>query len=147
MRRFRSYRGYANLGPVRIPPAPPMLVLTDRGDGTLWSVRFSTDVATVDDFGHITIKDSTVECRRRACRTYAAGEEPFVGTNPLKRLYVRDGYLGMEIIDNPETFVTDMDNAPLSAVKGWDRNPRVIVDYTGVRTPRLAWQPWSEVDG
>lgn len=145
--RSRRYRGYTNMGRIRIPPTPPAMILTDRGTGTQYLVSFSTEVETVDGYGHIIITDSLPNCARRPCTIYNAGEEPYIGTNPLKRLYIRDGRLGMEVIEMSKP-VIDRDNAPLSAVKNWDRNPRVIVDYTGDDySDRLAWMPWSEVDG
>lgn len=135
------------MGRVRVPPAPPALILTDRADGKLWLIAFSVEgLPTVDGFGRITITDVLPNCRWRNCLVYKAGQEPYIGTNPYYRIFVRDGHLGLDIEELPHP-VIDMDNQPISAVKGWDRNPRVIFEYTGPYSPRLAWSLWSDFNG
>ena len=143
----RKVRGYSDMGRIRVPPLPPALLLTDRGTGQLWHVSFTLEGdPTRDGLGRVTLTDELPRCNKRPCLVYKAYEEPYIGTNPYKRLIVRDGHLGIDVEEPPRP-VQDMDNAPLSIVKGFNRDIRVFVDYTGPQTARVAWTPWSDFDG
>lgn len=114
-----------NLGQIKLPLLPQYLVIQDRGTGTWYVVRHSEDGARVS----ITPEDevlSQAEAWRNAKR-YASGEEPVLGTNPRRRLIIRNGRLGYsdETLSNP---VTDRNNAPLLTRRSTQRRVREIVE-------------------
>lgn len=89
--------GFANFGGILIPSMSLNHVLTDRGDGTRWFLSFTTTPGDVDGLGYITIND-TLPIRPDQ-RVYRAFEEPYLIGQPKVRLFVRDGYLGMEVFE------------------------------------------------
>lgn len=108
---------YIDFGTLRIPPIPQGIVLTDRDDGTLWLLSYSTAEESEDGLGYISINDAIPPARERY--VYDAYDEPkFHGTF---RLLVRGGYLGYELIPrDPGT------TKPVFAVKAASRSYREI---------------------
>lgn len=125
---FYTRGGYTNFGGIQIPPLPQNVVLTDRGTGTLWHLSFTTDPPAADGLGYITINDSIPTQPDK--RVYPANEEPILDTQPRIQLFVRDGYLGMEVDDLP-IMVTDRDQMPIHARVSLLRTGRRIIIPTG----------------
>lgn len=106
--------GYTDMGPIQIPTLPTYIVLTDRADGKLWLLEYSTTTLNADGAGYVGI--TTVLPTNRPYITFAANEEPYFPGTPLTRLIVRGGYLGAETA-NPDN-AADHDNLILAARNG-----------------------------
>lgn len=90
-----------NLGGIRTPVLPFNVVLTDRNDGTLWHVSYTTTPPFTDGLGYITITtDIPVHTDKYV---YPAVEGPYLGQSNA-RLMVRGGYLGVEVLTLPEVY-------------------------------------------
>lgn len=96
-------RGYTDLGRVRIPPLPQIVVLEDRADGTLWAL-------THDSTGTYVGLTDELPGTRKDFFLYGAWQGPLVPSDHRLRLLVRDGHLGYEEVDHP-VGVQDIDNA------------------------------------
>lgn len=86
------------MGPIRIPPLPAQMILTDRADGTLWLLSHNTIENSPDGLGHISI--NSVYNLRNDIDTFLPFEGPVLlaGDPPdtTIRLLIRDGLLGYE---------------------------------------------------
>jgi hypothetical protein len=139
----KQRNGYSNFGAIAIPALPQPIILTDRGDGTLWLLSWTTTPSAVDGNGYIMINsDYGTISRRDGVTTYAAYEEPVFGQNGEYRLLIRDGYLGFEIDDFPVGQI-DQENMPIFARRQASRDLRQLylstTTYKHIRTP--AWTP------
>lgn len=121
MKRFSGY----DMGPIRIPPLPQYLVLTDRDDGTEWLVTYNTTEPSDDDLGYISITDEIPTTPDKTI--YAAYEEPFFRYDDgrLTRLIIRGGYLGAETLTEED--VSDHENARLMVRKGLNNSLRELI--------------------
>lgn len=97
-----------------IPPLSPTMVLTDRADGALWALAFSTEVASPDGLGYISIINPPLARPDQGNYTvygpYSGPVVTWVSTplvhsqgvdpspNVFARLLVRGGILGFETI-------------------------------------------------
>lgn len=113
--RARYWRGYWNLGPIRIPPLPQGIVLTDRDDGTLWLLSLNVVESSPDDNGHFSITDTIPS--NMDTRTFEANDEPYMAENSRVRILIRGGRIGYEI-DEPPIGITDRDIGKLMARSG-----------------------------
>lgn len=91
-------RGFTDIGPPRVPPLPQYTVLTDRVDGTLWTLVHNGDFFGIDDTVHIKRTDKV---------EFGAFHGPRLADNPNVRLLVRNGFLGYEDVTLP-VGVTDV---------------------------------------
>lgn len=96
------------------PPRTPRVILTDRGDGSLWLLTFNTTEASSDGLGYISIVQPVPERPDVGnLHVYGQYDGPHVrwvdtpvehsqGTDPqptvVAKLFVRDGYLGFETV-------------------------------------------------
>lgn len=135
----RRWRGYYDMGGIRIPPLPSGIVLTDREDGTLWLLSHNVTESSPDDLGYISI--TTTIPSNMTTRTFDAFDEPFVGTDPRLRLLVRDGYLGFEIEDLPQG-ITDRDTARNLTRRAFAAETREIIKPSTWQetSPVLGWE-------
>lgn len=124
--RPRRIGAYTDLGPIRIPPRGPHLILTDRGDGTLWHLSFTTTPPSTDGDGYITLNSTIPSDPYKII--YGPYDGPWV--NEDIQLFVRDGYLGM---DNPDQrdWYTDHDQARIMARSGLLTEGREIIIPAG----------------
>lgn len=95
----------------RIPSTPQFIVITDRDDGTLWTLSHDVtgDYIAINDQG-LNIGGSLPSEEWTDVRFYGPYEGPYLAiptrlqaANPrLKlRLLIRGGYLGYELIEDP----------------------------------------------
>lgn len=94
MNSRRSKQGYYRMGPVRIPPLPAIVGLTDREDGTIWYLTHDTDftrIALNSDLSEVNIAPSD---RYQDFIIYGAYEGPYLDKNI--QLMVRDGRIGYD---------------------------------------------------
>lgn len=136
-RYLRMPRYPGNRPGITIPPVANNLILTDRDDGTLWHVSYTLTPPHADGYGFITINSTIPDGFDK--RVYAVNEEPWVARNPMARLIVRGGRLGVEVFDDISP-VTDQDQARLIARRGLQRAVRDIISST-VFLGEYAWVP------
>lgn len=144
--RPRRIRGYTDFGPIRIPPVPRNIVLEDRDvAGTYWLLGFTTSSPGPDGAGYITI-NSTIPSQD--VQLYKQYSEPVLGTHPTIKLFVRNGYLGMDVYELDQA-VTDRDDARIVARNGYTEGREIIVPtgFTFFNDPstiadisELAWE-------
>ena len=119
-------RGYPTLGPQRRPFIPHHFILTDRDDGTLWHLSWSTSgAATPDGLGRIMISD-TLPHPEWDRKVFLVGEEPLLAGDPRIRLFVRGGRLGMDIVPLPQG-IRDMDQRRIVARVQFQTTLREII--------------------
>lgn len=135
----------AKLGPIRIPPLPRMLVMTDRADGKLWLLTHDRG-DTAEALGYarkerMAIMDEVPEDIQRRLRgevqVYGPEDGPFLAEHPHPRLFIENGRLGYEYDELPLE-LTDRDNAPICSRVGSKREVREIVFPDGWR-PDPPW--------
>lgn len=147
--RPRMWQGFADLGPIQIPPTPTYLVLTDRADGTLWWLSYNntTDVRP-DGFGDVSIISGTTPNAKQTV-TYAAYAEPYLTQDlgRFARILVRGGYLGIEESTTPH--ITDASNLGVFARKAGLLIPmrRLILSVITPPDAIAGWYGWVPVDG
>lgn len=132
--------GYTFMGHIQIPPLPETIILTDRGDGTLWALTHNTTTGyqPPDGLGYISITDVLPT---NDYVIYAPFEGPRLSSDPSIVLLVRDGYLGYEQQVLPR-FTTDIDNAPVRTRRANAHEVREIIVPTTWKASGdlLAWQ-------
>src|SRR5262245_17218534 len=94
---------------IGVPPKTGRIILTDRADGTLWVLSYSTTPPAGDGLGYIAIDDVIPTSDKGNYHIYPPYDGPMVGwvTSPQEhsqgvdpkpnvyaRLLVRAGYLG-----------------------------------------------------
>lgn len=122
--RPRRIRGYTDFGPIRIPPVPRNVVLEDRDTvGTYWLLSFTTTPPGPDGDGYVSI-NSTIPAQD--IQLYKQFSEPVLGTHPTIKLFVRGGYLGMEVYELDQG-VSDRDDARIVARSSSYREGREII--------------------
>lgn len=102
---------------IAVPPKSPRVVLTDRGNASLWLLTFSTADASADGLGYISILQPVPETPDKGNlhvygpfdgpyigwidtpTVHSQGADPRFGAPPRTRIFVRDGYLGFETVD------------------------------------------------
>lgn len=138
MNQRRTYRGYLDMGAIRIPPLPLGVVLTDRDDGTLWLLSHNTDDVFVDGLGRISL-NTTLLNNAREYRVYGAYDGPLLGANPTVRLMVRGGNLGYDTGPSPYEGAL---SSPVHTRVGLQRVSREIYLRPSWRTSSdvLAWR-------
>lgn len=115
VQRARTERG--DLEFIAVPPKSPRVVLTDRGNASLWLLTFSVAEASADGLGYISIMQPVPELPDKGNlhvygpydgpyirwvdtpTVHSQGADPRFGSPPVGRLFVRDGYLGFEVVD------------------------------------------------
>jgi len=97
--------GY-NMGRQIWPPRPPLIILTDRDDGTLWHLT-QNNKDGLDDGYYVAINTVQPTIQATKTITYPADAGPFVNARQGLRLLVRGGYLGYEQVAPEER--TDID--------------------------------------
>lgn len=91
---YRRYlrSGYTDLGSIQIPPRPQGIVLTDRNDGSLWLLSFSTNprerLSIVNTY-------STIQ-RSEGVTIYGPYEGPVMDEDGEFQLMLRGGRLGFD---------------------------------------------------
>lgn len=101
---------------IAVPPRTPRVVLTDRGNGSLWLLTFSTAEASADGLGYISIMQPVPELPDKGNLhvygpydgpyirwidtpiAHSQGADPRFGVPPVGCIFVRDGYLGFETV-------------------------------------------------
>lgn len=85
--------GYADFGRVEVPPRPRVLQLTDRNDGSIWSVTFETSPVE-----RISISQGIIDgyIRTRGSQIYDNVSGPVVDDLGQYVLFIRGGRLGVE---------------------------------------------------
>lgn len=128
----KRWRGYTDLGAVRVPPLPAVLILTDRADGTLYKLVHNGDRIGLDDDVAVNLSDGVV---------FSASQGPTFSSDPTVRLIVRGGALGYEVISLP-IGITDIGNLRLLTRRGFDAITYEIVIPAGtlLGTDALAYQ-------
>lgn len=122
----RKYRGFYDLGPVRVPPLPTRIVLTDRDDGKLWElIHDSTE-------GYVGLSDEISDKPDK--RVYDAEFGPILPTEPKLQLIVRGGNLGYEVEVLPE-WLSDRDQARILTRRG---NSSTVFE---IKVPSTGWDP------
>lgn len=106
---------------MRIPILPPRVYMTDRADGTVWWLTFNTTVSSVDSLGYISITDTLTTGDKGNYRTFGAYDGPYIGLDPITRLFIRSGYLGYEVV------TSGVHNGRSMARKGVERAGREII--------------------
>lgn len=102
---------------IAVPPKTGRVVLTDRGNASLWLLTWSTAEASPDGLGYISILQPVPDLPDKGnLHVYGPFDGPYISwvDTPLKhtqgadprfgrpvntRLFVRDGYLGFETVD------------------------------------------------
>lgn len=107
-RRLKS--GYANLGPITIPPLPQSIILTDRTTLQQWLLSFRTNPDRIS----ITQDLFSIQ-KREGARVFDKDTRPVfeVGLGKYS-LFLDNGRLGVAFNSFPGD-VTEFDNAPLYA--------------------------------
>lgn len=113
----RSRTERSDLEFIAVPPRSPRVVLTDRGNASLWLLTFSTVEASDDGLGYISILQPVPELPDKGNlhvygpfdgpyirwvdtpTVHSQGTDPRFGAPPAARLFIRDGYLGFETVD------------------------------------------------
>lgn len=105
--------GYTDFGGIRIPVLPTYMVLTDRADGTLWSL--SHDASHT----HFTI-NSDLSWDKYSV-VYGPYEGPYVGGFPgfTLKLYIRNAHLGYDVEELP-IMITSRNNARIMSRRGFE---------------------------
>lgn len=141
--RPRSLAGNREVDFSFVPPRSPRIIMTDRGDGTLWMLAFNLGSPSPDGLGYVSIISPPPERPDRGnYRIVGPYDGPFLRAEPSPgqiktlRLLVRDGYLGYE-----ETDLTTQQGR-VTARKGLDAQAREIVVPASWRFEGdlLAWQ-------
>lgn len=137
---FWPYYGWFDLGPVQLPPLPPVIGLTDRTiPGVVWYITWNN--AT----GHLQIQDSDPFPQGRPAKVYPPFDGPWIG-NSGWRLGVDVGHI---IIDNDippfrevvgyQSMSVESDNAP--GPIAMDPTQLVTVALMSVQFPPIPGQP------
>ena len=102
---------------IATPPKTPRVILTDRGNVSLWLLTWSTSETSADGLGYISILQPVPELPDRGNThvygpfdgpyiqwidtpsVHSQGADPRFANPPVSRLFVRDGYLGFETVD------------------------------------------------
>lgn len=102
---------------IAVPPKSPRVILTDRGDASLWLLTFSTAEASADGLGYISIMQPVPEIPDKGNlhvygqydgpyiqwvdtpTKHTQGADPRFARPPVSRLFIRDGYLGFEVVN------------------------------------------------
>lgn len=143
--RPKMWWGYADMGPIQIPPLPYYIILTDRADGKLWQLSFNVATASPDGFGYISINDALPTTPDK--QVYPAFEEPFLSNSPRTRLIIRGGILGVEEkVANLNESQVNTSEAQRRAIArlALSRSYREII--SSILTPgEYAWVPYTIV--
>jgi len=133
---------------IRSPPLPAHVVLTDREDGSLWHLSFTTTPPAVDGLGYITINSELPLIPNKDIVVYGPYDGPVMGTRdpraPRAQLFVRGGYLGFEFDLDMGQGVTSRSQARVMARKGLQRTGREIIFPSN--WPVYEALAWIEVD-
>lgn len=127
--RPRTIQGYWDMGGIKIPPIPKPIILTDRADGTLWWLSFSTASPGPDGLGYVSLNSQIPTDPNRII--YDVNEGPIVGSNPRIRLIVRGGYLGYELFPAQRGITAGSQERVLAQKTGVQREYREIILPTG----------------
>lgn len=110
---------------IRIPPLPEGIILHDRADNTPWLLSHTTNPPAQDGFGYVAINDAPLAGLTPP--VYEAFSEPYVEIlDPREknityvRIFVRDGYLGQDMLPFP-IGVVSYNNAPTQSKRGVTR--------------------------
>lgn len=132
-RRLRS--GYSNLGSIKIPPQSQAIILTDRGDGTLWLVSFN---ASASERLSISSEYSTIQ-RLEGIRFYEANDGPKMDEDGEFTLIIRDGHIGFQYDLFPRYETARDDSPPYARTSSSQRelimdsvNPNIV--HIGYKT-------------
>lgn len=108
-------------GPIRFHPS--YIQLEDRAVPGKWWTMFHQQ--SDERWG---ITDSPIpRMRQGEVRRYAAYEEPYVGTNPRLRFFVRGGRVGIEVLELPSA-VRDRDQAYINTRVGQTKFNLYVTD-------------------
>lgn len=134
--RPRVWYGWADIGAIQIPPMPVYLILTDRADGTLWWLTYSTSPAGDDGYGYISITTTQPPSSVNVdSLTFPAYDGPMLGQG---KLMVRSGFLGVDTGPDPHT--TEQESGVWAQKAGLNRSLRRLIFSTA--TPgNYAWIP------
>lgn len=100
------------LGRPSWPPQPPIIVLTDRADGTEWALSHR------QSDNRLTLTDAAISpIRAQQVHRYPAYDGPRLKSAPHVQLFVRSGRLGYETVELP-SYVTDVDQGRLLSRRG-----------------------------
>lgn len=139
--RPRMWYGYADFGPIQMPPVPRYIVLTDRTTGTAWWLTYNTDLTTADGYGYISITDTSPPSSQESI-TFGAYDGPYL-SGPLgttRQLFVRNGYLGVE--ERQDRGIVDAESLQIYARKaGLNISMRHIIFSTTGNF--YAWVPYT----
>lgn len=130
--------GYSDLG-VILPIGVVHIILTDITLGTKWLVTWSTEVATSDGFGHISISDNLALARREGAAEYAPGEGPKFKADGQYTLIIDNGRLGALYQPYPIGVQSSSSQQPYAKMS-YDHIPRLL--YLKPGSPvEFAWTP------
>lgn len=135
--------GYTDLGGIDIAPRPQMILMTDRGDGTIWLLSSNTEHYSIDGLGHISITNTIPN--KMDFILYGPYDGPIITGPPDDiKLLVRDGTLGYEFEPHP-IWLGRRENAPVLTRHLLDRSYREIVTPDTWQNPgdMLGWHVWS----
>ena len=79
---FFNYYGYTDLGPVAVPPQPPICAMTDRTTGVVWFLGF--DPANGNRLTISTTADTLPFSKLRSYRVFGAWDGPFIESYGLR---------------------------------------------------------------
>lgn len=102
--------GYSDFGPIQIPPYPQIVILTDRADGSLWTISFNNTTSTPERLSISNVFASIQ--RNEGARVYKVNDEPYITGD--YRLIIRSGRIGLEYLPLP-IGVEDNDDPPIYA--------------------------------
>lgn len=118
-RRLRN--GYSNLGPIKIPPQPQAIILTDRANGSLWMVSFNTTSPERLSISSIYSTIQTIE----GIRLYANDDGPKMDEDGEYTLIIRNGHLGFDYNPFPR-YETARDDSPPYARQTADQRELIM---------------------
>jgi len=139
-----------NMKNIREPPLPANVVLTDRADGTLWHLSFTTTPPGPDGLGYITLNSALPVLPNKDIVVYGAWDGPVMsmrdprnGLEFQAQLLVRGGYLGFEV-DTDLYPITGRSQARVMARRSLQKSGREII-FPG-NWPVYEALAWVEVD-
>lgn len=96
----RVVPGYVDMGSQTIPRFPVYIIMTDRTDGSLWALTYS------EDGEKFAITDDIPSSKRFQQQVYGPYAGPYIGDNPLLKLFVRERHLGYEVVDEARPVIS-----------------------------------------
>ena len=110
------------MGPVRVPPLPQYIVLTDRATGVQYTLIHDSTGTLIGITDDVTTKPDRI--------TFGPSDGPWLPGDPTIRIIVRNAQLGYETVALP-TGVADYDQARVLTRRALERKTLEIAIPTG----------------